>query len=228
MPANINGQGRPSTGPNDSFERSDLYLGVYDYVQKYMSRYDMSHDFDHVLRVLALAKHILKEERQHYGKPIREDLVILAALLHDVGDRKYIQPGENADTLIKDVLDSQGCPQALASDVVEVIRHVSYSHEIKDPSSVGLMVGKYAEFGIVQDADRLDAIGAIGIGRTFAYGAAKASDRALSGTVEHFTEKLERLEGMMKTETGRRLARERTQRLKDFRRWWEEEVALAS
>lgn len=74
---------------------------------------------------------------------------------------------------------------------------------------------------IVQDADRLDAIGAVGIGRTFAFGGAKG--RTLEDTLEHFDDKLLLLEGMMKTETGRTLAKERSDRLKAFASWWKDE-----
>lgn len=77
----------------------------------------------------------------------------------------------------------------------------------------------------MQDADRLDALGAVGIGRAFTFGGAhpKREMRGMQGTMEHIQEKLERLEGMMKTDEGRRMAAERTRRVKAFRAWWEEE-----
>jgi len=55
-----------ASSPKRDFEQSDLYQGVYSYVQQYMSRYDQSHDFNHVLRVLALSKYILAEEHQSH------------------------------------------------------------------------------------------------------------------------------------------------------------------
>jgi len=218
-----------SPGPKRDFESSTLYQGIYRYVEQYMSRYDASHDFNHVLRVLALAKHILAEElKANPWKKFYRQAVVLAALLHDVGDKKYIQPGENAERMIEDVLAKNGCPPRFVAKVALIVEHVSYSSEIKRPQLVKAIVGAHPELAIVQDADRLDAIGAIGIGRTFAYGAAKAADRGLQDTIDHFTDKLENLEGMMKTETGKRMARDRTQRLKDFRRWWEEENSIIS
>ena len=74
----------------------------------------------------------------------------------------------------------------------------------------------------MQDADRLDAIGAVGIGRMFTYGGAR-TERSMGGTVAHLDEKLVRLEGMMKTAVGREVARERGERLRVFRGWWVEE-----
>lgn len=213
--------------PKRDFESSDIYRAVYAYVQQYMSRFDASHDFQHVLRVLAMAKYILAEElEKNPWKKLRKQAVILAALLHDVGDKKYALPGEDSERLISDLLSKNGCPPRFVAKVVLIAEHVSYSNEIKRPQLVKAIMGAHPELAIVQDADRLDALGAIGIGRCFAYGAAKQPDRGLEGSVAHFTEKLENLEGMMKTETGKRLARDRTQRLKEFRTWWQEEQDL--
>ena len=213
--------------PKREFERSALYQGVYAYVKEYMSRYDASHDFNHILRVLALSKHILaKELESNPTRKYHKQAILLAALLHDVGDRKYILPGENAETMIEDVLRANGCPPRFIAKVALIVQHVSYTSELKRPQLVKAMVAAHPELAIVQDADRLDAIGAVGIGRVFAYGAVKAPERGLEGSVEHFVIKLERVEEMMKTETGRSMARERTERLKVFRGWWEEETAL--
>nr|POE53360.1 uncharacterized protein ypgq [Quercus suber] len=209
------------------FEDSELYRAVYDYVKTYMSRYDQSHDFNHILRVLALSRHILNEELQASPwKKFDRQAIILAALLHDVGDKKYVQPGESSEHMIENLLTKSGCPPRFVAKVALIVEHVSYSSEVKRPQLVKAILGGHPELGIVQDADRLDAIGAIGIGRSFAYGAAKQPDRALDGTIEHFTEKLENIEGMMKTETGKKMAKERTRRLVEFRKWWEEESSL--
>ena len=215
--------------PKRDFESSALYLNVYKCVEQYMARYDCSHDFNHVLRVLALAKHILAEELQaNSWKKFHKQAIILAALLHDVGDKKYVQAGDGSEHLIEDLLQRNGCPPRFIAKVALIVEHVSYSSEVKRPQLVKAILGAHPELAIVQDADRLDAIGAIGIGRTFAYTAAKVPERGMHGCIEHFTDKLENIEGMMKTDTGKRLARERTQRLKDFRQWWEEETNLIS
>lgn len=100
------------------------------------------------------------------------------------------------------------------------------STEIKSPSTTLSLIAQHPELAVVQDADRLDAIGAVGIGRCFTFGGAKTG-RDMAGTMEHFDEKLLRLEGMAKTEVGREMMRERTRRMKEFVGWWEEECAIA-
>lgn len=196
------------------FEVDDsLIARVTDYVQEYMSHYDGSHDFNHIKRVLRLAQHI-QARTPNTSRPI----VTLAALLHDVGDKKYLKPGEDASRLIHATLLSFGAADALAEKVQTICLGVSYSSEIKDPAKVVALIGEHPELAVVQDADRLDAIGAVGIGRTFAFGAAKG--RALDDTIEHFEDKLLKLEGMMKTDTGRELAKERSERIRKMHEWW--------
>ena len=190
---------------------------VTDYIKVYMANYDASHDFNHIQRVLNLAQHI----QSHTPNTSRE-IVTLCALLHDVGDRKYVKPGEDASRLIYDYLVSIGVPSDLAEKIQIISLAVSYSSEIKDPAKVLALIREYPELAVVQDADRLDAIGAVGIGRVFAFGGAR--NRSLSSSMDHFDEKLLRIEGMMKTDVGRKLAKERTERLQLMQQWWRSET----
>ncbi|KAK7427842.1 hypothetical protein QQZ08_005615 [Neonectria magnoliae] len=194
-----------------------LIAQVTAYVEGYMANYDASHDFNHILRVLRLSHHI-----QSHTPDTSRPLVTLAALLHDVGDRKYLQPGDDASSMVSTYLRSLGVPEALAATVQTICLGVSYSSETKDPARVLALVAEHPELAVVQDADRLDAIGAVGIARTFAFGGAKG--RTLENTMEHFDEKLLLLEGMMKTDEGRRLAKERTERLRLMQQWWKAET----
>lgn len=190
-----------------------LVARVTDYVKEYMSHYDSSHDFNHITRVLRLARHI-QARTPGTSRPI----VTLVALLHDVGDKKYLRPGEDASRLIHATLRSLGAGDALAEKVQAICLGVSYSSEIRDPGKVVALIAEHPELAVVQDADRLDAIGAVGIGRTFAFGAAKGRD--LEDTIRHFEDKLLKLEGLMKTETGRLLARDRSHRIRLMLEWW--------
>ena len=214
-----------------------LITRVKEFVKKYMSQpqYDASHDYNHILRVLALAEHILSVEQAANPSVFYDPTILtLSALMHDVGDHKYHQTinlaGETDDptTLVKSTLIDLGAPLFQARYVQSIVKSISYSHEIQDPAHVRGVLLQHPELAIVQDADRLDALGAVGIGRTFVYTGAKGrrTDDGMQETIRHFEEKLERLVGMMKTKEGQRLARERTQRLKVFKGWWEEEHAM--
>jgi len=204
---------------------------VTTFVEKYMSKYDGSHDFNHIRRVVGLAHLIYTEmnkEREEAAALFDETpdldlhIITLAALLHDVGDKKYLEPGQDGNTLVLATLLGFGAPEELAIKVQRIVLGVSYSTEVKDPAQTLGLIQRYPELAIVQDADRLDAIGAVGIGRTFTFGGAKGA-RHMGETIAHFEEKLEKLEGMMKTAPGKRLAKERNDRLRIFKGWWEEE-----
>ncbi|KAK5007549.1 hypothetical protein LTR28_005151 [Elasticomyces elasticus] len=204
-----------------------LYESVKAFVKEYMQRFDASHDFKHIERVVAMAHHILMRESAAIADFRHDsDAVYLAALLHDVGDHKYLRPGENTENQIAECLLERGASSDLAMKVQTIAENVSYSKEAKDPLTTQAILRQHPELAIVQDADRLDAIGAVGIARVFTYGGAKAADRGLEGSIQHFGEKLEKLEGMMKTGTGRIIAQERTQRLQLFKSWWDEENKL--
>ena len=148
----------------------DLLPKVESFVRQYMTKYDASHDFHHIERVLALAKHIHAKEaaRNQDEGALDTNLIHLGALMHDVGDRKYIKPGENVTTLVKDTLLALGASEQTATAVQDIVSHVSYSTETKDPEGVRAAIARRPELAIVQDADRLDCIGAVGIGRCWA------------------------------------------------------------
>ena len=184
------------------------------------------HDIDHTLRVARTAMVIQSAEG---GDP---DIVELAALLHDADDRK--------------LFGSEGCPFACSimkglgfdgdemDRVIAIIRQVSFKGT--DSVSPDSLEGR-----IVQDADRLDAIGAIGIARAFAYGGSRGrrmhdpSEPPKAGmdareyyanegtTVNHFHEKLLLLKDMMNTDTGRRMAESRHAFMLEFLDRFEEE-----
>jgi uncharacterized protein len=209
----------------DASVNEGLICSVTDYVEAYMANYDGSHDFNHIQRVLGLAKHI----HTHASNASERDpqVVILSALLHDVGDKKYLKPGEDASSLVNDLLVSYGATEELANKVQTICLGVSYSSEIRDPARMQELIKSYPELAVVQDADRLDAIGSIGIGRTFTFTGAR-SKASMDETIQHFHDKLLRLQDMMKTDVGRQLAADRTRRMQQFLKWWGEEAAFSS
>ncbi|KKP05164.1 hypothetical protein THAR02_02759 [Trichoderma harzianum] len=194
-----------------------LIAKVTDYIKVYMANYDPSHDYSHIKRVVHLAQTI-----QAQVPNTNRDIVTLAALMHDVGDRKYLKPGEDASRMIFTTLTSLGASEELAEKIQVICLGVSYSSEIKDLARVRELIKQHPELAVVQDADRLDAIGAVGIGRVFTFGGAKGRD--LGNSIDHFEEKLLKLETMMKTDMGREMARERTERLRLMQEWWKQET----
>lgn len=221
----------------DGFESSAsaavLISRVELFVRDFMlqPQFDASHDHSHVSRVVALARHILSVEVMANASVAYDPTTVtLAALMHDVRDHKYrpttASPGVSVDpdTPVECLLMQLGASSTQATYVQTIVKAVSYSHEVRDPARVLDVLSQHPELAIVQDADRLDALGAVGIGRTFTYAAAKGGMvGGLDESIQHFEDKLLRLEGMMKTGEGRRLARVRTERLHAFREWWVEE-----
>ncbi|MDN7243985.1 HD domain-containing protein [Planococcus shenhongbingii] len=187
-------------------------------VKQIYETFDASHDWQHIERVRQNAKAILKKEKADAS------IVELAVLLHDVSDPKYKKADEDLET---DILDSLKLTKEQNSQIQEIIQSVSFKggHGTV-PATI--------EARIVQDADRLDAIGAIGIARTFAYGGAKGrklydwkeeprsemtEDEYRSkptSSATHFYEKLLLLKDQMNTETGKQIAEERHQFMLSF------------
>lgn len=180
-------------------------------VKEIYDTFDASHDWQHIERVMQNAKKILEHEKADAF------LVELAVLLHDVSDPKYRKEGEDLET---EIMDSLELPEKVKEDIRSIIQSVSFKggHGVQADT---------IEAQIVQDADRLDAIGAIGIARTFAFGGAKG--RKLydweeeprknmteeeyrskpTSSVTHFYEKLLLLKDRMTTDTGKQIAEER-------------------
>jgi len=115
-----------------------------------------------------------------------------------------------------------GMQPQTCDDIVAMTGAVSYSVEKRDPEATRAIIERIPETAIVQDADRLDAIGAIGIARCFTYNGAKGA-AGLDTAIAHFEDKLLRLESMMKTQSGRRMAAQRSSRVRQFMVWWQQE-----
>lgn len=159
------------------------------------------HDFDHTMRVYRMATRIAQEE----GADLR--IVQLAALLHDADDRKLSpETYENKDNAVS-FLQKNGVWDEEIRTIVEIISQISFSAGNGTPTTI--------EGKCVQDADRLDAMGAIGIGRAFAFGGCRgrimhdSTGEDKTSTIQHFYDKLLLLKDLMNTSTGRHLALER-------------------
>ncbi|KAF2266111.1 hypothetical protein CC78DRAFT_166095 [Lojkania enalia] len=222
----------PLPVPDLPIRESDrsLFASINIVVHDYMSSpdHDNSHDYYHILRVLSNANRILQAElNSNRGQAYDTSAIYLAALLHDVGDHKYAKPGEDVENQIADILKEKGADNELANKVQVIAKHVGYTNEVKNPQSVVDVLARYPELAIVQDADRLDAIGAIGVGRCFAYNGANSKGYPMSVAIDHFGDKLYKLAGMMKTVTGREMAVSKSKLLEDFAAKFNEESRLS-
>lgn len=179
------------------------------------------HDYYHSVRVHKLAASICKEENADL------EIVQLAALLHDVDDYKLF--GGNAGTYsnAEIFLKENKIPDTKIRTICDIISSISYK-------GTDTRIPQSKEGKIVQDADRLDAIGAIGIARTFAYGGSKNRTMHIPNekphdnmnfeeystsngtTINHFYEKLLKLKDLMNTETAKKIAESRHKYMEDF------------
>jgi len=186
------------------------------FVKITLANAETGHDWFHIERVYKTAQTINNIEKG-------EELVVeLAALLHDIADSKFNNGDEEiGPQKAGDFMRSVGVAEDTINHVQEIIRNLSFK------ASFGNITFKSKELAIVQDADRLDAIGAIGIARAFTYGGYKNRvlyDPAVpvnlnmnkeeyknttAPTINHFYEKLLLLKDLMKTETGKEMALQR-------------------
>ena len=208
------------------FDSDPLLRSVVHFVRQYMSQNDASHNFEHIQRVVGLSQHIYTHSADLLRQHLDFRVMTLSALLHDVGDKKYLRPGEDPSTMVHALLRTLGAPEELAGRVQAICLGVSYSTEVRDPDRTRQLIRLHPELAVVQDADRLDSMGAIGVGRCFTFGGARTDSTSLEEAMGHVETRLLRVGEMMKTEVGRRLARERSRRLRMFRDWWREEEGM--
>jgi uncharacterized protein len=194
--------------------RNEQILMTEEFVKQNLKDYDSGHDWWHIVRVRKLASFI--NEMELLADPF---IVDITALLHDTADSKFAgRDNEQSYLMIKDFLDCSGMSD-IRDQVMNVIKKVSFSnnHKKVNPDDSLLRV--------IQDADRLDAIGAIGIARAFNYGGFRNNPIYFPGeetknagisTIGHFYDKLLKLKEMMNTTTGHKIAEERHEILEKF------------
>jgi uncharacterized protein len=202
------------------------------FVQKELENAEAGHDWWHIERVWKTAKEIAKHE------DVNLEVVEFAALLHDIADSKFHNGDEEiGPQKAGDFLTSIKVDEETTEHVQQIIRNMSFK------ASLGTLSFSSPEMLVVQDADRLDAIGAIGIARAFTYGGYKnrelynpaiapqinqskeAYKNTNAPTINHFYEKLLLLKDKMNTLSGKRIASQRhefmVQYLEQFYAEWE-------
>ena len=212
----------------------ELIRAAMDYARNVFREDSSGHDLDHTLRVYRTANLLAEQEGAD------RELVSLIALLHDVDDVKLFPESNPGLEHAVSFLRTHAVSADRIAEICAAIRQISFAG--KDSVTPDTLEGK-----CVQDADRLDALGAVGIARAFAYGGAhhrKMYDPAVlprmemsgeeyrqyggSTTINHFHEKLLLLEDLMNTSAAKRIAAERTAYmrgfLEEFRKEWNGEV----
>jgi uncharacterized protein len=202
-------------------EQADILAAAAAFAREALSHDSSGHDWWHVQRVVALARRIAHEEGADGF------ICELAALLHDVADYKIAGDEETGLRRVRDWLLAQDVDEPIREHVMQIIATMSFAGGSRPP--VATLEGR-----VVQDADRLDAIGAIGIARAFAFGGSRG--RALydpadvaqvytsseayrsngKSTITHFHEKLLLLKDRMQTAYARRLAETRHRYMQAF------------
>lgn len=203
--------------------KSNIIARTIDFVKVALAGAETGHDRFHTYRVWKTACHIADNE------PADRFVVELAALLHDIADSKFNDGDEEigprkAATFLK----AQGVSLEIVDHVENIVRNISFKGG-NQPQEF-----RSSEMDIVQDADRLDAIGAIGIARTFNYGGYKNREmynpeikpklnmtkeeykNSSAPTINHFYEKLLLLKDRMNTKTGKAIAEHRHQFMEQF------------
>ncbi|RLD30111.1 MAG: phosphohydrolase [Bacteroidetes bacterium] len=192
------------------------------FVQKELTNAEGGHDWFHILRVFNNAKLISENES------VDGFIVALGALLHDIADSKFHKGDESVGPKVaREFLFQQNVDSTVIEHIIKIIENISFKSSLDEKKNFNS-----PELEVIQDADRLDAIGAIGIARCFNFGGFKnrklfdpsikpnlkmtkeeykASD---SPTINHFYEKLLLLKDKMNTKTGKRIAANRHQFMK--------------
>lgn len=205
---------------------SKLLKNIETYVKEKTQNEVTGHDWFHADRVRKNSMYIAKKDFSNQSI----DLFLLqtVALMHDLGDWKVNTTKKSEKEILADACKTLNIPEPYSSQIVEIIIHLSFSANIEKKNELPL------EGKIVQDADRLDALGAIGIARAFAFGgqrnrqiynpsikpqtlkSAKDYKNTQNPSINHFYEKLFLIKDLMNTKTGKQLAIKREKFMKKY------------
>lgn len=201
----------------------NLIKNTEKFVKEKLKNADSGHDFFHIQRVRNNAKLINKKEHANWL------IIDLAVLLHDVGDNKVIRQEKDDYSIAKNFLTKSKLDNKIINIVIFIIENMSFSKTLNSK-----VKNAPKELYVVQDADRMDAIGAIGIARAFIFGGSrnrpmydpskkaqkinttKNYKKMESSTFHHFEEKLLLLKNLMNTKTAKNIAIHRHKFMKSY------------
>lgn len=201
------------------------------FARKSLENAEGGHDWLHVKRVLVNARRILKKKRAN------KTIVYLGLIFHDLADPKFNNGDiEKGKKLTRAFLDETGVKEQQKEQVLDIVSNISYNGGFRKEGKLS------RELKIAQDADRLDAMGAVGVARAFHFGGYKGRkfyDRRIkpvkyrsekeyrdntAPTINHFSEKLLKLKKGMHTRTARKMARKRHTFLLEYLRQFNREI----
>lgn len=214
-------------------KKETIIEATKEFVKETLKNAESGHDWFHTLRVYNNARLIAKSES------VDLYIVVLGALLHDIADSKFHNGDDNiAPRVARKFLVQHNVDSFVIDSVIDIINNISFNKSLETNNKTNSI-----ELDVVQDADRLDAIGAIGIARCFNYGGFKNRKlfdpsikpnlkmskneykNSTAPTINHFYEKLLLLSDKMNTKTGKKIAKERhqfmTEYLDQFHAEWE-------
>lgn len=204
-------------------DQETIIKNTVDYVKKTLANAEGGHDWWHIYRVWKLSKHIAETE------DVNTFIVELGALLHDIADSKFYDGDETiGPKKAREFLSSLAVEEKIITHVEKIISNISFK------GGTHIQKFKSPELDVVQDADRIDAMGAIGIARTFNYGGYKGREicnpeikpklnmtkeeykNSTAPTINHFYEKLLTLKDRINTKTGKQFAEKRHIYMENF------------
>ncbi|MDU9372681.1 HD domain-containing protein [Staphylococcus ureilyticus] len=208
-------------------------LNIYNFMNKKLMMDKTGHGISHIKRVENIAKKIASEEKIQNKE---WEIIQACVYLHDIIDDKVTKNMDLAKKEVIDILKESNTKEKEIEMIMYIINNMSYSKNLKKKITLN-KIGQ-----IVQDADRIDALGAVGISRAFYYGGAKGHSmyndnkarpinelnednyRNNSSVINHFYEKLLVLHTTMNTEEGKKIAYQRTETMKEFLEKFKNEV----
>jgi uncharacterized protein len=212
----------------------EMFQDVNMAIIKYMSDHtiDAAHDYEHIERVVMLAHKIYEAHKgERWVRDVDKTIVYLACMVHEVGVVRENGEYRDQEDIVRNFLKANSCKDPrVYSGAAFVAARISFTGELLHPEQIKTEADAYPTLRIVQDAVRLDGLGAVGIGRGFAsevvekernYGPCQSS-------IELNYDKFHKYGELMKTDKGRAMAKERLAFMDKFRGHWFEETNVSS
>jgi uncharacterized protein len=207
------------------------FIAVNMAVRTFRNSLDASHNYQHIRRVVSNAMYLLVKEKQHHewARSLDPVVVWVACMTHDIGDAKYKKVGEIRDQndIIDDFLEALDCPLPIRRQASYLAARVSFTTELADEEGIKGFADGHPAFRIVQDADRLDGLGAIGVSRLFVYGGVNEERRRglIDSGIRLIEERFVNYRRLMKTDTGKKMAEDRYKwMMEEFVGRWRDET----